>query len=211
MDFDDFMPETSQNGVNLADTLNPSPTVENIRWCREYFVTDTTRIGEYYGSRVWSVKMILKELRLIRCLSQEQMAEMSGLNVRTIQRIESGRNASLESLRCLASALEVDLSTLNQEKFMIDKNSEKWRSLPYHLRCWFIFTFLDRHPKRNASKRVVIFSHISGFSFCVLGLVDEAALVGGLLMLTTAYVFSIFLWRGDKYGLWYDDGESEAT
>ena len=34
--------------------------------------------------------MILKQLRLSHHLSQEQLAEMSDLNVRTIQRIESG-------------------------------------------------------------------------------------------------------------------------
>lgn len=34
--------------------------------------------------------MILKELRISRHFSQEQLAEMSGLNVRTIQRIEKG-------------------------------------------------------------------------------------------------------------------------
>ncbi|WP_205964686.1 helix-turn-helix domain-containing protein [Paraglaciecola marina] len=51
------------------------------------------------------------------CLSQEQLAQISGLNVRTIQRIESGNNASLEWLKCIAAALEVDISTLNQEKF----------------------------------------------------------------------------------------------
>jgi dihydrofolate reductase len=46
--------------------------------------------------------MILKQLRLSRHLSQEQLAQMSGLNVRTIQRIESGHSASVESLKCLA-------------------------------------------------------------------------------------------------------------
>ncbi len=65
--------------------------------------------------------MILKQLRLSRLLSQEQLAQMSGLSVRTIQRIESGHSPSVESLKCLASVLEVDVSTLSQEKFMIDK------------------------------------------------------------------------------------------
>ena len=54
--------------------------------------------------------MILKELRLSKHLSQEQLSQISGLNVRTIQRIESGSNASLESQKCLAAALEVDIS-----------------------------------------------------------------------------------------------------
>lgn len=56
--------------------------------------------------------MILKKLRYKRNWSQEQLAELSGLSVRTVQRIEGGGKASLESLKCLASVLEVDVSTL---------------------------------------------------------------------------------------------------
>jgi transcriptional regulator with XRE-family HTH domain len=67
--------------------------------------------------------MILKQLRIGRHLSQEQLAQMSGLNIRTIQRIESGHNASLESLKCLASVLEVDIETLNREAHTMNKDS----------------------------------------------------------------------------------------
>ena len=81
--------------------------------------------------------MILKQLRLSQNLSQEQLARMSGLNVRTIQRIESGANASLESQKCLAAALNVDLDTLNQENIMIDKHSDNWKALPIFLKIWF--------------------------------------------------------------------------
>lgn len=77
--------------------------------------------------------MILKQIRISRNLSQEQLAQMSGLNVRTIQRIESGQTASLESLKCLAAVLEVDIPTLRQEKFMVDKSSDHWRNLPLFL------------------------------------------------------------------------------
>lgn len=83
--------------------------------------------------------MIVKQLRLSRHLSQEQLARMSGLNVRTIQRIESGQNASLESLKCLAAVFEVDIATLNQENFMIDKKSDNWQDLPLWLKAWFVF------------------------------------------------------------------------
>lgn len=50
---------------------------------------------------------ILKLHRLSRHISQEQLADMSGLNVRTIQRIESGQNASLESMKCIAAIFEI--------------------------------------------------------------------------------------------------------
>ena len=105
--------------------------------------------------------MILKELRLSKHLSQEQLAHMSGLNVRTIQRIESGSNASLESQKCLAAALEVDITTLNQEKFKMDKNSDNWEALPFILKCWFVFNFLQVKPSRKSAVRIEVTGHIS--------------------------------------------------
>jgi transcriptional regulator with XRE-family HTH domain len=148
--------------------------------------------------------MILKQLRLSRHLSQEQLAQMSGLNVRTIQRIESGHAASVESLKCLASVFEVDVSTLNQEKFMIDKKSDNWQALPLWLKCCFAFNFLAAQPSRAVARRLEIVSHLTGFGFCLLGFVSEAALAGGLIMLSNAYLFRLLTWQGDKLGVWYD-------
>nr|WP_315469439.1 helix-turn-helix transcriptional regulator [uncultured Undibacterium sp.] len=151
--------------------------------------------------------MILKQLRLSRHLSQDQLAQMSGLSVRTIQRIESGHKPSVESLKCLASVLEVDISTLNQEQFMMDKKSGNWQNLPFWLKCWFALHFLNLRPKRQTSKRIEIISHLTGFSFCLLGFFNEAALAGGLIMLATAYLFYFLSWQGDQYGIWYEDAE----
>lgn len=129
---------------------------------------------------------------------------MSGLNVRTIQRIESGQNASLESLKCLASVLEVDVATLSQETFTMDKKSDRWKELPVLLKCWFALNFFSLRPSRSAAHRIEILAHVFGFAFCVLGLVGEAALVGGLFMLANAYLFRLLTWQGDKHGVWYD-------
>lgn len=54
----------------------------------------------------------IRELRLARQWSQDQLATLSGLNLRTIQRLESGAKISNESLRALASVLEVPADTL---------------------------------------------------------------------------------------------------
>ena len=143
--------------------------------------------------------MILKQLRIAHHLSQEQLAQMSGLNVRTIQRIESGHNASTESLKCLAAALEVDIETLNQEAYTMNRKSADWRALPYWLRCWFYLNFLNSRTTRRVVKRIVVISHVFGFGFCVLGTVNPAALLGGLIMLANAYLFSLLLWQGDKH------------
>ena len=148
--------------------------------------------------------MILKEIRISKHLSQEQLADMSGLNVRTIQRIESGHNASVESKKCLASALDVTIDTLEQEHFMIDKSSDNWKNLPVMLKVWFVINFLERRPKRNSAKRAEFACHTGGFFFCCAGFVSEPALAGGLILLATAYLFTLLKWQGDKYGIWYD-------
>jgi transcriptional regulator with XRE-family HTH domain len=64
--------------------------------------------------------MLVQKLRLQRGWSQEQLAELSGLSVRTIQRIERGLPASNETLKSLASVFEIDFSTLQatQENLM---------------------------------------------------------------------------------------------
>ena len=155
--------------------------------------------------------MILKQLRLSRHLSQEQLANMSGLNVRTIQRIESGHKASVESLKCLASVLEVDVSTLNQEHFVMDKKSDNWQALPLLIKAWFIFNFLEIRPKRTTYRRIQLICHVGGFLFCVLGLFNRAALEGGLILLTNAYVFHLLGWQADYYGIWYDPDEPKSA
>lgn len=154
--------------------------------------------------------MILKQIRLSRSFSQEQLAQMSGLNVRTIQRIESGHKASTESLKCLAAVLEVEISTLEQESFMIDKHSRNWSKLPLWLKCCFSLNLLAVQPARSPARRIEMVSHVSGFLFCLLGLRSEAALVGGLLMLANAYLFHLLIWQGDKLGIWYDVPETAA-
>jgi transcriptional regulator with XRE-family HTH domain len=62
--------------------------------------------------------MLIQKLRLQRGWSQQQLADMSGLSVRTIQRLEQGQSASTESLKSIASVFEIDFSTLNPESDM---------------------------------------------------------------------------------------------
>ena len=90
--------------------------------------------------------MIVKKLRTERNWSQEQLAEFCGLSVRTIQRVESGNRASLETLKCLASVFEVDISKLTEEITVIDKNSEDWQSLPW----WFKMSLAGSRTRRSA-------------------------------------------------------------
>ncbi|HKI63773.1 MAG TPA: helix-turn-helix domain-containing protein [Burkholderiales bacterium] len=62
--------------------------------------------------------MLIQKLRLKHGWSQQQLADASGLSVRTVQRIEAGYPASIESLKSLAAVFEVDFSTLSPEQTM---------------------------------------------------------------------------------------------
>jgi transcriptional regulator with XRE-family HTH domain len=63
--------------------------------------------------------MDIQKLRTDRGWTQEQLALHSGLSPRTIQRLESGKAATLESLKCLAAVFETSVTNLMQEPKMI--------------------------------------------------------------------------------------------
>lgn len=62
--------------------------------------------------------MRVQKLRLQRGWSQQQLSDLSGLSVRTIQRIEQGQTPSMESLKSLAAVFETDISSLKGESEM---------------------------------------------------------------------------------------------
>lgn len=57
----------------------------------------------------------VKQRREANHWSQEQLAEMTGLSVRTIQRIEKGQNAGLESWKALSAVFKVSIAELQGE------------------------------------------------------------------------------------------------
>lgn len=58
--------------------------------------------------------MLIQKLRLQRGWSQEQLADVSGVSVRTIQRLERGQPGSLETMKALAAVFEIDLDQLQE-------------------------------------------------------------------------------------------------
>ncbi len=57
---------------------------------------------------------MIKKIRISKGWSQEQLSQFSGLCVRTIQRIERGHNAGLESLKCIAAVFDMEISALQK-------------------------------------------------------------------------------------------------
>ena len=61
------------------------------------------------------VATCIRQFRELRHWSQEQLAEISGLSVRTIQRVERGEAANFDTRRALARAFEFeDIDALNK-------------------------------------------------------------------------------------------------
>ena len=63
-------------------------------------------------------------LRNRRSWSQEELATAAGLNLRTIQRIESDGVASLQSRKALASAFEMDVHELDTQETRVMRTFE---------------------------------------------------------------------------------------
>ena len=67
--------------------------------------------------------MSIQQRRIDRGWSQEELAMHAGVSARTIQRIETGQRASLETLKCLAAVFETSVSELVQEQTMTNTAS----------------------------------------------------------------------------------------
>jgi transcriptional regulator with XRE-family HTH domain len=68
--------------------------------------------------------MCIKMFREMRHWSQEQLAAIAGINARTIQRIEQGLPASLDTRRALARAFEFDDIDIFSKPFTIPSEEE---------------------------------------------------------------------------------------
>lgn len=68
--------------------------------------------------------MVVRKLRLQRGWSQDQLAQLSALSVRTIQRVERGQKPGLETSRSLAAVFEVDISTFLDEDQPMNKQTD---------------------------------------------------------------------------------------
>ena len=137
--------------------------------------------------------MIIKQLRDRRGWTQEQLAECCGLNVRTIQRVESGNKASLETLQSLASVFEVDVSTLTEEITVIDKKSEDWKDLPW----WFRANMFGIYTKRTVVWVELALVVVGVLSWIFLQDTSLAA-----IMFLGAYTIGWFVRYGDKKQVW---------
>lgn len=152
--------------------------------------------------------MIVKRLRQKNHWSQDQLSTLSGLSLRTIQRIESGNKASLESLKSLAAVFEVDISTLEQEIMVIDKNSRRWKKNPFWLRALFWGSNRVWLSRRKDALTFEVIILVVAVLMLAAGLLhpDESKKLP-LVFCSLAAAFSAYIWAvlvrlSDKYSIW---------
>jgi len=95
----------------------------------------------------------IKKLRAEKSWSQEKLSEASGLNLRTVQRIENSGKASQESVRLIANAFGIDtfkLTFIEQEKKMTPIDAVKSEFIEFsnfsgtasRFEYWWFFLFV---------------------------------------------------------------------
>lgn len=154
--------------------------------------------------------MFIRVLRRRFRLSQEQLAESSGLSLRTIQRVEAGHRISYASLRAIADVFEVDVDKLELELYAMDKTSKDYRELPLWVRLMLGRGWV------SSSRRELLFTEIIlvALGALLVGLwiansfwqliydPTGSALYAGLLMFLFAYLTSVCIRVGDRYSAW---------
>ena len=83
---------------------------------------------------------------------------MTGLSVRTVQRLEKGQTPSMETLKALASGFEIDLSDLPQEQTMTSPDNAQNRPVA-DIRS----DFSQRWITREEEQAIQHVEHVKGF------------------------------------------------
>lgn len=123
--------------------------------------------------------MLIQKLRLQRGWSQEQLAELSGLSVRTIQRLERGRAASTESLKAIASVFEIDFSQL-KEPVMDTPNA----------------TPAGDSPRDLPADEALALAHVRRVKRFYMHALQYVGIIGALVLV------NLFTWPGYPWVLW---------
>lgn len=161
--------------------------------------------------------MSFRSWRERKLLSQEKVAEMSGLSLRTVQRLEAGHRVSYSSLRALSTAFDNDVDALERELYAMTKPEGEFVEIPRWVRLmndrmWFGGTRLSRRDvgwveAGCAACALVVFT----CSF----LVDSEARAdsvrwGAVIAMSAGYLVSVFVRVHDKYRLWPAQGDASA-
>ena len=139
--------------------------------CR-LFVTTDNESAVYNHARFRQGKTItVKALRLAKHWSQDELAQMSNLNVRTIQRVEKGQSVGTETLKALAAVFEITtdelVEAIESEK-RAELAEEKVKSIKYFyafsaflIAVFLLFMLPNYNGGENLGPLIVVFLSFS--------------------------------------------------
>ncbi len=137
---------------------------------------------------------LIRELRLEKSWSQEDLAERAGLSLRTVQRVESDGLASLRSRRSIAHALEVSPTDL-----VAQKNTTRYSvgSKPIRILLrgarWLALILVWGMLSLSA---VIAFTFaFGGVFFWEYGPLSHSQMAGGGLLMGAIFLWFFFLLR----------------
>ncbi|AMJ76641.1 helix-turn-helix transcriptional regulator [Alteromonas stellipolaris] len=136
--------------------------------------------------------MNVKRLRIENGWSQEHLSKISGVSVRTIQRVENGHSSSLETRSALAAVFELDSSIIASGQ-TLDKESQKWKKQPLLVRLayWGV-------KSRESLIRVELIAAFFGLATWIIG--PDTLATPSLFII--AYGVSLSIRHADSKGLW---------
>lgn len=163
--------------------------------------------------------MSFKTLREKHLLSQEKLSEISGLSLRTVQRLDAGHRVSFASLRVLAVALKMDVDVLERELYaMKTTTGEDYVEVPRWVRR--LRDGLATGSPALARRKAHIHEAVAiglGIIFLLTALVTPAGLatvtmqVAGVFALVVGYGVSIATRVVDRYRGWSPDSRDATT
>jgi transcriptional regulator with XRE-family HTH domain len=159
--------------------------------------------------------MSFKLWREKKILSQERVAEMSGLSLRTVQRLEAGHRVSYASLRTLAIAFAVDVDLLERELYAMNTPADEFVEVPRWARLLSDRLYFGGNLPSRRAHLVIEFLAIA-FSVLVFvtsfamekETVTDAVRVAAFVMFFFAFLISLQNRTFDRYGLWAGSGNA---
>lgn len=153
--------------------------------------------------------MSFKSWREKKFLSQERVAEMTGLSLRTVQRLEAGHRVSYATLRALAATYEVDVDLLEREFYAVNKTTDEFVEIPRWVRLmddtrWFGSPGPSRRDA-HLLEAIIAGGAVILFVASLLITSDGGARVlrvGAVIEILVVYLVSRWIRLSDKYQLW---------
>jgi transcriptional regulator with XRE-family HTH domain len=162
-----------------------------------------------FASGELEIGMTFRSLREHKLLSQEKLAELSGLSLRTIQRVEAGHRVSFASLRALAAAFETDVDSLERELYAMKQSADDFMEIPKWVRLWTnAYWYGGLRTSRRQAHLAEAFCIGCGIAFLAASFwvaLDSLATVfrvAATFSLVSGYLISISVRIVDTYKLW---------